>query len=244
MLAERDIEPVGELTDADDLPEGGTDALDRTVIVKLNGGLGTSMGMTKAKSLLEVKDGLTFLDVTVRQVLEAARAPRRAAAARPDELVRHARRHARGARAVRRPGGRRPARLRPGQGPEDPHRRPDAGRLAGRPGQGVGAAGARRHLHVARHLGDARGAARPRLRVRVRVELGQPGRGARPADRRLVRGRGAAVRDGGDRADRRRQEGRAHRAPARRRPAGAARDRSDAGGGPRLARRTRAATAG
>src|SRR5215213_7940435 len=70
MLAEGDIEPVGDLTDADELPAGGEDALDRTVIVKLNGGLGTSMGMTKAKSLLEVKDGLTFLDITVRQVLE------------------------------------------------------------------------------------------------------------------------------------------------------------------------------
>jgi UTP--glucose-1-phosphate uridylyltransferase len=39
------------------------------VVLKLNGGLGTSMGMTKAKSLLEVKDGHTFLDVIARQVL-------------------------------------------------------------------------------------------------------------------------------------------------------------------------------
>ena len=30
------------------------------VVIKLNGGLGTSMGMTQAKSLLEVKDGLTL----------------------------------------------------------------------------------------------------------------------------------------------------------------------------------------
>jgi UTP--glucose-1-phosphate uridylyltransferase len=70
LLPESDIEPVGDLVTADDLPEGGTDALDRTVIVKLNGGLGTSMGMTKAKSLLEVKGAMTFLDVIVRQVLE------------------------------------------------------------------------------------------------------------------------------------------------------------------------------
>ena len=41
--------------------------------IKLNGGLGTSMGMTEAKSLLEVKDGLTFLDIIVRQVLELRR---------------------------------------------------------------------------------------------------------------------------------------------------------------------------
>ena len=40
-------------------------------MLKLNGGLGTSMGMTKAKSLLEVKDGLTFLDIIARQILEA-----------------------------------------------------------------------------------------------------------------------------------------------------------------------------
>ena len=38
-------------------------------MLKLNGGLGTSMGMTRAKSLIEVKDGLSFLDVIVRQVL-------------------------------------------------------------------------------------------------------------------------------------------------------------------------------
>ena len=69
MLPEADIEPVAEVTDAAELTEEDTGALDRTAIVKLNGGLGTSMGMTKAKSLLEVKDGLSFLDVTVKQVL-------------------------------------------------------------------------------------------------------------------------------------------------------------------------------
>ncbi len=42
-------------------------------MLKLNGGLGTSMGMTRAKSLIEVKDGLSFLDVIARQVLELRR---------------------------------------------------------------------------------------------------------------------------------------------------------------------------
>jgi UTP--glucose-1-phosphate uridylyltransferase len=73
VLAEADIEPVAELPDADELPEdeaGARAALDRTVVIKLNGGLGTSMGMTAPKSLLEVKDGLTFLDITVRQILD------------------------------------------------------------------------------------------------------------------------------------------------------------------------------
>ena len=68
-LPEAELEPLEDLPSAEDLPEGGDTALERTVVLKLNGGLGTSMGMTEAKSLLEVKDGHTFLDVIVRQVL-------------------------------------------------------------------------------------------------------------------------------------------------------------------------------
>lgn len=42
--------------------------LGKLCVIKLNGGLGTSMGLEKAKSLLPVKHGLTFLDITARQV--------------------------------------------------------------------------------------------------------------------------------------------------------------------------------
>jgi len=42
--------------------------LSKTAVFKLNGGLGTSMGLEKAKSLLEVKDGKTFLDLIAEQV--------------------------------------------------------------------------------------------------------------------------------------------------------------------------------
>jgi UTP--glucose-1-phosphate uridylyltransferase len=76
LIPEAEIEPVESVPDADALPEppdGAGEALDRTVVIKLNGGLGTSMGMTKPKSLVPVKDGLTFLDVIVRQVLELRR---------------------------------------------------------------------------------------------------------------------------------------------------------------------------
>jgi UTP--glucose-1-phosphate uridylyltransferase len=70
-LAEDEIEPVAELPDAEDLvAEAGADLLDQAVVIKLNGGLGTSMGMTKAKSLLEVKDGKTFLDLIAEQILD------------------------------------------------------------------------------------------------------------------------------------------------------------------------------
>jgi len=68
LIPEDAIEPVRELQDSDALP--AIDApLDQAVVIKLNGGLGTSMGMHRAKSLLDVKDGLTFLDVIARQVL-------------------------------------------------------------------------------------------------------------------------------------------------------------------------------
>jgi UTP--glucose-1-phosphate uridylyltransferase len=43
--------------------------LDQAVVLRLNGGLGTSMGLDGPKSLLEVREGLTFLDVVARQVL-------------------------------------------------------------------------------------------------------------------------------------------------------------------------------
>jgi UTP--glucose-1-phosphate uridylyltransferase len=69
MLPESEIERVSDLPTLDALPEGDPALVDSVVVIKLNGGLGTSMGMTKAKSLIEAKDGLTFLDVVVGQVL-------------------------------------------------------------------------------------------------------------------------------------------------------------------------------
>jgi UTP--glucose-1-phosphate uridylyltransferase len=68
MLPESEIEPVDDVQDLDELPEGDP-PLDQAVVIKLNGGLGTSMGMTQAKSLIEAKDGQSFLDVIARQVL-------------------------------------------------------------------------------------------------------------------------------------------------------------------------------
>src|SRR4051794_24927363 len=68
-VPETDIEPVDDVPDVTDLPDGDPTHLDQAVVLKLNGGLGTSMGMTRAKALLEVKDGLSFLDIIARQVL-------------------------------------------------------------------------------------------------------------------------------------------------------------------------------
>ena len=60
--------PVG-LDDLRSAPEAQREALARTVVLKLNGGLGTSMGISGPKTALLVRDGLTFLDVIARQVL-------------------------------------------------------------------------------------------------------------------------------------------------------------------------------
>jgi UTP--glucose-1-phosphate uridylyltransferase len=68
-LPEAELEPLTDVPSSDELPRADESVLERAVVLKLNGGLGTSMGMTKAKSLLEVKDGHTFLDVIARQVL-------------------------------------------------------------------------------------------------------------------------------------------------------------------------------
>jgi len=43
--------------------------LDKLAVLKLNGGLGTSMGLSKAKTLLNVKNDLNFLDIIARQIL-------------------------------------------------------------------------------------------------------------------------------------------------------------------------------
>ena len=42
--------------------------LNQLVVIKLNGGLGTSMGCTGPKSAISVRNELTFLDLTVQQI--------------------------------------------------------------------------------------------------------------------------------------------------------------------------------
>ncbi len=74
LIPEAAIRPVESLPDAETLPPDlaaeGEAALPHTVLIKLNGGLGTSMGLEQAKSLLVVKNGLTFLDIIARQAMQ------------------------------------------------------------------------------------------------------------------------------------------------------------------------------
>jgi UTP--glucose-1-phosphate uridylyltransferase len=71
-LSEREIEPVESVPSAAGLrgfDAAGRAALARAVVIKLNGGLGTTMGLSRAKSLLRAKGEQSFLDVIARQVL-------------------------------------------------------------------------------------------------------------------------------------------------------------------------------
>ncbi len=71
MIPESTIDPVDmeSLADVEVADDVASEAIRHTVVIKLNGGLGTSMGMDRAKSLLCVRRGLSFLDIIARQVL-------------------------------------------------------------------------------------------------------------------------------------------------------------------------------
>jgi len=70
MVGEADISPVDSLPSYDALKEESPALLKETVVLKLNGGLGTGMGLEKAKSLLPLKGDLTFLDFIAKQVVD------------------------------------------------------------------------------------------------------------------------------------------------------------------------------
>lgn len=65
--------PEGAVKDYSDLSmpsdkEQIKSMLNKLVVVKLNGGLGTSMGCHGPKSVIPVRSDLTFLDLTVQQI--------------------------------------------------------------------------------------------------------------------------------------------------------------------------------
>lgn len=75
VLTEADIEPVLDVETLEqasrrqDILEVGQNALRQLAVLRLNGGLGTTMGLERAKSLLKVKDGLTFNDIIAKQLI-------------------------------------------------------------------------------------------------------------------------------------------------------------------------------
>jgi UDP-N-acetylglucosamine pyrophosphorylase len=72
MIPESDIQPVEAVPNFEEVEVAMTPdpaLLDECAMLKLNGGLGTSMGLEGAKTLLEVRKDITFLDLIVRQIL-------------------------------------------------------------------------------------------------------------------------------------------------------------------------------
>ena len=244
MIPESAIEPVDmeALRDVEVSDEDAAAAIRTTAVIKLNGGLGTSMGMDRAKSLLCVRRGLSFLDIIARQVLHLRKeydaplpllfmnsfhtsADTMAAVARYEDL----------------PVEGLPLEFLQNKEPKlllkdlAPVSWPQGSR------PGVVPARPRRPLHRAARHRAARAAPRRRLRARLRVELRQPRRRTRRPGRGLVRHQRRAVRDRGGPPDGERPQGRPLRAPQVRRPDRAPRDRADPARGPGRPGRPRAA---
>jgi UTP--glucose-1-phosphate uridylyltransferase len=70
MLPSRELEPAGDVDRLEELPEADAgEVLDRVAVIKLNGGLATSMGLRSPKSLVEAREGHSFLDIIIGQTL-------------------------------------------------------------------------------------------------------------------------------------------------------------------------------
>jgi UTP--glucose-1-phosphate uridylyltransferase len=73
MLPSAELEPAGDVDTLEELPEADADALDRVAVIKLNGGLATTMGLRSPKSLVEARDGRSFLDIIIGNTLALRR---------------------------------------------------------------------------------------------------------------------------------------------------------------------------
>ena len=72
LICEAEIEPISDLPQSASLAGDVANVrslVDQLAIIKLNGGLGTGMGLAGPKSLLRVKGTDTFLDIIAKQVL-------------------------------------------------------------------------------------------------------------------------------------------------------------------------------
>jgi UTP--glucose-1-phosphate uridylyltransferase len=70
MIASSELEPAPDVPKLEDLPHvDPVAALERVAVIKLNGGLATSMGLQQPKSLLEARDDRSFLEIIIGQTL-------------------------------------------------------------------------------------------------------------------------------------------------------------------------------
>ena len=200
MIPESSIDPVRmeSLADVEVSDEAAAAAIRTTAVIKLNGGLGTSMGMDRAKSLLCVRRGLSFLDIIARQVLHLrgeydaplplifmnsfrTSGDTMAALARYEDL----------------PTDGLPLEFLQNKEPKLLAKDLSPATLPQGPRPRVVPARPRRPLHGAARHRAARPADRGRLPLRLRLQLRQPRRGPRCPGRRLVRQQRRSVRDRG-----------------------------------------------
>jgi UTP--glucose-1-phosphate uridylyltransferase len=74
VLASDELEPVGDVPALADLPDADSgSALEDVAVIKLNGGLATSMGLRSPKSLVQAREGRSFLDIIIGQTLSLRR---------------------------------------------------------------------------------------------------------------------------------------------------------------------------
>jgi UTP--glucose-1-phosphate uridylyltransferase len=74
MMPTAELEPATDVRSLDELPEADdASALEHLVVIKLNGGLATSMGLRSPKSLVQAREGHTFLDIIIGQTLALRR---------------------------------------------------------------------------------------------------------------------------------------------------------------------------
>jgi UTP--glucose-1-phosphate uridylyltransferase len=74
MMPTSELEPATDVPSLDELSASdNSGALDGLVVIKLNGGLATTMGLRSPKSLVEARDGRSFLDIIIGQTLSLRR---------------------------------------------------------------------------------------------------------------------------------------------------------------------------
>ncbi len=69
LIGSQELEPVAGAPTLGTLEDGADGALDQVAVIKLNGGLATTMGLRGPKSLMEARDGRSFLELIVEQTL-------------------------------------------------------------------------------------------------------------------------------------------------------------------------------
>ncbi len=70
MLPTAELEPAGDVPALEDLPAADpAQALADVAVIKLNGGLATSMGLQEPKSLVQAREGRSFLEIIAGQTV-------------------------------------------------------------------------------------------------------------------------------------------------------------------------------